>query len=128
MKGLVDFGALNELAVKYGFTAIETNPLFTYENGSYPWAIQAVNTDGIMCNWLYLNEWGDICIIGNTDNCNLWFHETRPDLTPERIVEFVKNLSCLTGLRLNLCEFVDPEDWQEIANVPDASEDERYKK
>lgn len=66
----------------------------------------------------------------NTDQCNIWLNETRPDMTAERCVEFFEALSQTLGLfdtdKLSLSPWIDPEDWQEIARVPDAQEDERY--
>ena len=67
-------------------------------------------------------------ITGNTDQCNLWFYDTRPDLTPEKLIEFVKDLNeaLEPDEPILLKTLIDPEDWQEIAEVRDASNDERY--
>lgn len=52
-------------------------------------------------------------------------------MTPERIIEFVADLN--TMLRefndsyIAVKTLIDPEDWQEIAQVQDAYEDNRYK-
>lgn len=73
----------------------------------------------------------NVCaLIGNTDQCNLWFGETRPDLTPDRIIEFVKDLNIALELETpyKLRDLIDGDDWQEIADICDASEDARWRK
>lgn len=81
--------------------------------------------------WIVYNFLTDnVSLLGNTDNCNIWLHETRKDFTPEKCIEFVKDLNDALGLkdpdRFLLSELIDPEDWQEIAHIHDASMDERY--
>ena len=92
----------------------------------------AKNTDRHWENWIELDlKNKDITLIGNTDHCNFWFCNTRKDMTPERIIEFVADLN--TMLRefndsyISVKTLIDPEDWQEIAHVQDAYEDNRYK-
>ena len=52
-------------------------------------------------------------------------------MTPNRIIEFVADLN--TMLRkfnneyVSVKSLIDPEDWQEIAQVKNAYEDDRYK-
>lgn len=72
-----------------------------------------------------------VVITGNTDNCNLWFYDTRKDMTTDKIIEFVADTN--TMLRefndsyVTIKSLIDPEDWQEIAKVQDAYNDNRYK-
>lgn len=73
----------------------------------------------------------NITIAGNTDNCNFWFCDTRKDMTPDKIIEFVADTN--TMLRefndsyVTVKSLIDPEDWQEIAKTQDADKDSRYK-
>ena len=102
---------------------------FRTECTKYGACIYAKNIDGEDCPWIEYIETLDVySIVGNTDQCNLWFYDTRPDLTPEKIIEFVKDLN--EALEPNkpilLKTLIDPEDWQEIAKVHDAYDDERY--
>lgn len=92
----------------------------------------AKNTDNHWRDWIKLDlQNKDITLIGNTDNCNFWFCDTRKDMTPEKIIEFVADIN--TMLRkfndsyITIKSLIDPEDWQEIAQVKDAYEDDRYK-
>lgn len=92
--------------------------------------IKAIDTEGKYVDWIgyYLNE-DRIRIIGNTDKCNIWFHITRPDMTPDKIIKFVEGLNKALGYErgeIEIRELVDAEDWQEIADVQDAYTDERY--
>lgn len=91
----------------------------------------AKNTSGEDVDWIIYNKKEDtISHLGDTDNCNLWFYETRKDLTADKLVEFVKDLNELFELegeeRFIVRNLVDPEDWQEIANIHDAYTDERF--
>ena len=50
-------------------------------------------------------------------------------MTPEKILNLVDdiNLSLVDAdITVQVKELIDPEDWQEIAGVYDASEDKRY--
>lgn len=95
-------------------------------------ALCAKNTDRQWKNWIELDlKNKDITLLGNTDHCNFWFCNTRKDMTPDKIIEFVADLN--TMLRkfndsyIAVKTLIDPEDWQEIAQVQDAYEDNRYK-
>lgn len=95
--------------------------------------IKAKNTDGEWCTWftIFPDYKGKRKIIGhNTDQCNIWLYETRPDMTPERCMEFFEELSRTMGLygedKLKVRPWIDPEDWQGIAGVHVASQDVRY--
>lgn len=122
-KPLVEW--LADVAEQFGFKSRYTN------NKSID--IRAKNTDGRWCTWftIFIDSEGARMISGsNTDQCNIWLHETRPDMTPERCIEFFEELSQTMGLygedKLKLSTWIDPEDWQEIAGVHDAYGDERY--
>lgn len=59
---------------------------------------------------------------GNTDHCNIWFHVTRPDFTPEICDAFIKDLNVLADFEdqssnFTIKELIDPEDWQCIAGI-----------
>ena len=102
---------------------------FRTELTKYGGAIYAKNTDGEDVVWIkYITETDEVFICGNTDNCNLWFCDTRSDLTPEKLISFVKDLNEALKMEepILLRHLIDPEDWQEIADVRDASKDERY--
>lgn len=90
-----------------------------------------LNTDNKEVKWINYNIQNDtVSYHGNTDNCNLWFCETRKDFTPEKCIEFVADLNTAFNLqddKFKLKDLIDPEDWQEIANVNDAYNDIRYK-
>lgn len=95
--------------------------------------IRAKNTDGRWRTWFTLMpDFKGVLKIsgGGTDTLNIWLHETRPDMTPERCIEFFEEISRTLGLfgedKLVPSDLIDPEDWQEIAGVHDAYEDERY--
>ena len=82
-------------------------------------------------DWITLNlATKDVTLSGNTDNCNFWFCDTRKDMTPDRIIEFVADIN--TMLRkfnksyMTIKSLIDPEDWQELANIEDAYKDNRY--
>lgn len=92
----------------------------------------AKDTDNHWNDWIKLNlKNKDISLVGNTDQCNFWFCDTRKDMTPDKIIEFVADIN--TMLRkfndsyITIKALIDPEDWQEIAQVQDAYEDNRYK-
>lgn len=113
---------MKKLAEKYGFKVAETTV------GA---DLICKNTDGKDFRWIKYNQNTDtVALVGNTDQCNLWFGETRPDLTPERIIEFVKDLNEALEMETpyRLRDLIDGEDWQEIANISDASEDARWRK
>lgn len=113
-----------ELAEKYGFEA---------EQNDFMISLGAKNTDGEWTPWIRYNyHFEEVLICGETDTLNIWLSETRPDMTPEKCVAFVDELNKLFDFHgsdtIIIRDLIDPEDWQEIANVPDASEDERFGK
>lgn len=113
-----------DIAKEYGFRSACTKDTVT---------IASKNTDGKWTDWfsITIKEDGLVHIKGNnTDQCNIWLYETRPDMTPEKCVEFFKRLSDTVGLLgedgIKMSTWIDPEDWQAISGVRDAYEDERY--
>jgi hypothetical protein len=106
---------------KYGFPVVEKGNKAT---------LKAINTDGKQVDWIKYNRDTDIVTcIGNTDQCNIWLRDTRKDLTAEKIMQFVDDLNKvfdLQGDKFTIRNLIDPEDWQEITNVPDAHADARY--
>ena len=126
-KNLVSFSPNNRILTN--FLIIGQKYDFKTELTKYGACLYAKNTDGEDCPWIkYLVVSDLFSITGNTDYLNLWFCDTRPDLTPERIMEFVKDLNWAleSNEPILLKDLIDPEDWQEIADVRDAYEDERY--
>ena len=116
--------SFRKLARKFGFKFRECPHQFVFITN---------NTDGEPTDWITLDRndmmfhhrW-HLSTAGNTDQLNLWFHQTRRDLTPRKIVSFVKSLSVLLNYNLKVYNLIDPEDWQEIAKVNDAYDDARY--
>ena len=109
-----------ELGREFGFRMVEMDGVVI---------LQSKNTDREDTNWLKYNTATDtFIIVGNTDHMNIWLNKTRPDLTPEKLVEFNNRLNDIMEFdeRTELKEYVDPEDWQAIADINDAYEDERY--
>lgn len=110
------------LANKYNFEVMETDLGVD---------LICKNIDNKNVRWIKYNQKTDtVTLAGNTDQCNLWFGETRPDLTPERIIEFVKDLNIALDLKppYKLKDLIDNEDWQEIAGICEASKDVRWSK
>lgn len=119
------YGSLESISQKYGFVT---------KGNSNNISLYARNTDGILTEWIKFEKTKKeikSIIVGNTDNLNLWFCETRKDLTPEVLTSFVKDLNDKVFAPLDkicmLSTLIDPEDWQEIAKVTDAHLDERYR-
>ena len=109
-------------AAKYGFRA---RPLGDKVN------VFARNMDGCWVIWItYDFQKNLVSCKGNTDQLNIWLGTTRSDITPEKCLSFVSELNealQLTGdNRFMVKELIDPEDWQEIANVNDAYQDVRH--
>lgn len=95
------------------------------------YVLTAKNTDNKDVNWISYNPNTDMLrYLGNTDNCNIWLCDTRKDFTPEKAIQFIKDLNEVFELegseKFLLRNLIDPEDWQEMANVHDAYEDMRY--
>lgn len=118
MKDIVE--NIKKFADKYGFAATETDA------GA---VLLCKNIDGRSISWIKYNQKEDtVALTGNTDDCNLWFYKTRPDLTPEKIIALTRDLNETLNLDAPFLvrNLIDPEDWQEIAHVCDATEDKRY--
>lgn len=102
---------VSERAGKYHLCAKNTDKRWT------PWITYDPQKDSVVCH-------------GNTDYLNIWLCDTRKDFTPEKCLQFVGELNELfaPGSQNKLClkDLIDPEDWQEIAQVKDAYVDERY--
>ena len=57
-------------------------------------SIMARNTDDQWVEWInFYPQNGKFEVVGNTDHLNLWFCETRKDLTPDELVEFTDHLN-----------------------------------
>lgn len=115
---------VKDLAEEYGFRSKSSGGTAT---------VTSRNTDGQWTTWFSVTVQEDgLCRIrgNNTDQCNIWLYETRPDMTPERCMEFFEALNSTLGLfgddKIKMSTWIDPEDWQAIAGVCDAYEDERY--
>lgn len=128
MKNIKTVSNFKRLIDKYDFTLGEGN---NNKKGKYV-SLEATTIDGGKISWLkYYPENDTIQLIGNTDQCNIWFCDTRKDFTPEKISEFVKDLNDVFRLSdddsiFTIKEIIDPEDWQVIADIYDAYVDERY--
>lgn len=126
-KNLISFSPNNRILTN--FLIVGQKYDFKTELTKYGACLYAKNTDGEDCPWIKYNEHiNTFSINGNTDHLYLWFYDTRPDLTPEKLISFIKDLNW--ALEPNepilLKELIAPEDWQEIADVRDAYDDERY--
>lgn len=91
----------------------------------------AHNTDGNWTPWIrYYPATDSIACVGKTDHLNIWLSETRKDMTPERCLQFVEDLNSTMELtaaeQFSVSELIDPEDWQQLADVKDAYQDGRY--
>lgn len=110
--------AFKKVGEKYDFPVMVSKNCIT---------MKANNTDGRLVNWIEYNPVSDtVKIVGNTDNMNIWLYATRPDMNPDKCVSFVKELSEALACTFEIKELIDPEDWQELANIQDAYEDPRY--
>lgn len=93
-------------------------------------ALLAKDTNDEYVVWIY-RIGNHIGVSGNTDVLNIHISDTRKDLTAEKLVVFSNELNAWAGeygWSIPLHVIVDPEDWQEIANIPDAYQDIRYLK
>lgn len=110
-----------ELVSKYKFKVIE--------NGD-ELALCAKNTDREWAEWIIYNiKNNQIMLMGDTDQLNFWFYNTRKDLTPERLIDFKNDLNFILNkidYEIDLKTMIDPEDWQEIAGIGNAYDDPRY--
>lgn len=126
-KNVISFSSENRTLTN--FLIVGQKYDFRTELTKYGACLYARDTNGEYCPWIKYNMKEDtFTIMGNTDLCNLWFYDTRPDLTSDKLVEFVKDLNWALepDEPILLKTLIDPEDWQEIANVQDAYKDERY--
>lgn len=110
-----------ELAKKYNFKT---------RNNKSGISLCAKNTDRKWEDWIIYNSIDNsIILIGNTDQCNFWFCNTRPDITPDILINFTADLNKIMdkiGYEVEMKKLIDPEDWQEIAHIRDAYDDPRY--
>lgn len=116
---------LTDIAKEYGFKATV--------DGDHAITFQAKATNGRWVDWFTIipDLDGVRHIKGNnTDQLNIWLGDTRPDMTPERCIKFFEEINHTLGLfgdnKIKPSEWIDPEDWQVIANVHDAYTDARY--
>lgn len=120
---LYDFEDLFLSNSKYHF------PIELYNNEL---SVMAKNTDNDLVKWFSIKKIDDFytaTLYGNTDHLNIWLCDTRKDLTPGSIIDFIKSVNKSTlkiGIKLPLRNLIDPEDWQEIADVKDAYLDDLY--
>lgn len=114
-------GNFIKVGKKYGFDMKEK------KDGA---VLFAKNTDGKNVAWIRYSGTSDtVSVLGNTDHCNLWFHQTRKDMTTDKVMSFVTELNAALEMGetpILLKTLIDPEDWQEIADIPDAYADPRY--
>ena len=111
-----------DLAKQYGFKVLKDGEAYR---------LFAKKTDNRWTRWIsYYPEKEAVSFFGNTDYLNIWLCDTRKDFTPEICLNFVEDLNSLFELKgedkFLVKDLIDPEDWQEIAGVPDASEDKCY--
>ena len=107
-----------ELGKKYGFEIKMSETEIS---------LIALNTDSEKVKWITYNIDTDIVhLLGNTDYCNLWFCDTRKDLSPDDCINFVVALNQALDVDFKVREIIDPEDWQEIAQIINAFNDNRY--
>ena len=123
---------IREIAVNHGFKAKivkgynHWNPEVNAINNPSV-QIYAKNTNKHWTKWFLFDSVRSVFVGNNTDQCNIWLCETRPDLTPDVLCDFFKKIEDITEAEEGIMRaFVDPEDWQEIADVRDAYADQRY--
>ena len=115
---------LKNICKKYNFKYVEHS-----ENKI---SLCAKDTDKHWSDWIKLDlKNKEVLLVGNTDSCNFWFCDTRKDMTPDRIIEFGADLNTLlrnfNNGYVSVKTLIDPEDWQVIAQIKDAYDDNRYK-
>ena len=114
--------SFKDVGQRYGFRVYQIGDNFV---------LYAQNTDKRWTPWFrYDPQKDEVISRGNTVHLNLWLHETRPDMTPEKCVLFVQGLNKAFDLPsdkgFRLQDLIDPEDWQGIAKVQNAYQDSRY--
>jgi len=116
--------------LKDEFEKIAKDYDFKVKDNTKEVSLCARNTDGEWRKWItYDVRENKFLTAGNTDECNFWFCDTRKDMNPEKILNFVADLNTILrkfGTYIKLSSLIDSEDWQKIANVKDAYEDDRY--
>ena len=118
-----------KIARKYGFKAY-----FMGDGGvdlPNQVILEAKNTDEEWTTWFTINlDSGKLRLKGNTDQLNLWFSQTRKDMTPKKLIRFVKEINAFISSvnpTIRVRNLIDPEDYQELKGTPnDAYDDERY--
>ena len=86
----------------------------------------AKDTDDDWCKWVRYDIARDRIVYSDTDTANIWLCDTKPLLDADGAIELVRAINWAFDAHLMVRQLIDPEDWQEIAKVPDASEDARY--
>ena len=119
-----------KIARKYGFKAYFMGDAGNKDLPNQV-VLEAKNTDGEWNTWFTINlDTGKLRLRGNTDHLNLWFYRTRRDMTPRKLVRFVKEINAfITSVKPHVLvrHLIDPEDYQELKGTPnDAYDDERY--
>lgn len=137
---MLSYSTFKQIVEKYGFHArcgIRVHSL-TYGTVNAPvFIVRAQNVDGRWVDWFSIvpdmgaaYDRNSLVIGDNTDVSNIWLYRTRPNLTAEDCVMFFNTLNAnfqLDGDEMILLkDFIDPEDWQQLAHVKDAGADPRY--
>ena len=119
-----------EINIRSEFKEIAEKFHFKLKENDKSVCICAKTTNNEWIDWIkYDFSNSKVSITGNTDQCNLWFGDTRKDMTPNLILDLVARLN--DALRkvntyVTTKTLIDPEDWQAIADVEDAYKDDRY--
>ena len=91
-------------------------------------AICAKNSAKKWVEWIKFN-FDKENIIVNKEQCSLLFCDIREDITPDLLLDFVADINTIArkfDTHINLQTIITAKDWQEIAKVYDAYEDNRY--
>lgn len=126
-KIFLSFEGFNAFCSKHGLSAS------VHPTTPFRFLAEAKNTDGEWTRWFGYDSSTDTPFVyGNTDQLNIWLCDTRPGISAEEVIQFIEELNLLLRRpdndRFSVSDLVDPEDWQVIADVPDAFDDERYTK
>ena len=109
-----------------GFKTLAEKYDFNFYENKEEVGIKALTRDNVFFQWIWFDKQTEIFYYWNTDHINLWLCDTRKDFTPEKCIAFVKDVNKFVGADFKVQNLIDPEDWQEIAQVYDAYEDKRY--
>lgn len=134
---------IKELCDKYNFKIKET-----YIKDNFYYEIQAKNTDGKFVTWFDIQISNHdssldapfeplLTIWGNTDQNNIWLHETRKDLSLQDVLDFCIRISEICHCKLlthytdksneiNIHRLVDIEDLQEFPEFSSLEDVEKY--